>query len=479
MNKNKYYLTTAIPYVNASPHIGFALEAIQADVVARYYRLSGVNTFLLTGADENSLKNVKAAKEKGISTKELCDKFAKEFASLKETLNFSYDNFLRSSDKEHHFPGAQKLWGLIEESGDFYKKIYEGLYCVGCELFYTEEELLDGKCPEHKVAPEKIKEENYFFKLSKYQRILEELIETDEIKIRPMERKNEVLGFIRKGLEDFSVSRSKERSKGWGVPVPNDPDQTIYVWVEALGIYLTGIGFGTDEETFKKWWPADAHLIGKGILRFHAVYWPALLLSAKLELPKSIYVHGYLTVEGEKISKSLGNVISPTDVIKKYGLDPLRYFLLKDIPFGSDGDFSFQRFEEVYQADLANGLGNLVSRVAKLAELVDLEVHAVHEKPLFDTAYSVALEDFRFNDALSYIWKKISESDKKIEEVKLWEVVKNDPERAKDLLSNLVRQIREITELLLPLLPSTAEKIQKHFTGPKIKAAPPLFPRLR
>lgn len=477
MNKKKFYLTTAIPYVNASPHLGFALEVIQADVIARYHRLLGNEVFLLAGADENSLKNVKSATEMGISPQELCDKYAKEFADLKTILNFSYDSFWRTSNKELHFPGAQKLWGLIEQNGDFYKKTYEGLYCVGCELFYTEKELVEGKCPEHKLAPEKIKEENYFFKLSKYQEKLKELIESDYLKVRPIERKNEVLGFINKGLEDFSVSRSQERSKGWGVPVPNDPDQTIYVWVEALGIYLTGVGFGVDSKKFEQWWPADGHLIGKGILRFHAVYWPALLLAAGLELPKAIYVHGYLTVNKEKISKSLGNVIAPQEAVAKYGLDPLRYFLLKEIPFGSDGDFSFQRLGEIYQSDLANGLGNLTSRVAKLAELANLEVHELHEKPLFDSAYRIALEDFRFNDALAYIWEKISAADKKIEATKLWELIRANPDKSKEILGNLVRQIREIIELLLPFLPDTAERIQKQFKGPKIRSAGPLFPR--
>lgn len=473
----KFYITTAIPYVNASPHIGFALEAIQADVQARFHRLLGEETFLLTGADENSLKNVKAAQERRLPTQELCNLNSKEFAALKETLNFSYDRFLRSSDKKEHFPGAQKFWSLIEQSGAFYKKTYEGLYCVGCELFYTKNELVEGKCLEHKTTPELVKEENYFFKLSNYQEKLLSLIESDTLKIRPLERKNEVLSFVKSGLEDFSVSRSLKRSKGWGVPVPNDPEQTIYVWVEALSIYLTGVGFGTDENEFKKWWPAEVHLIGKGILRFHAVYWPALLLAANLPLPKEIYVHGYLTVKGEKISKSLGNVISPTEAVEKYGLDALRYFLLKEIPFGADGDFSFARLGEIYNAHLASGLGNLVSRVAKLAELSDLEVSLLNEKPLFDSPFQVDLEDFKFNEALGYVWKKIAAADKTIEEHKLWDLIKTNPEEARGILENLVRQIREIAELLLPIIPDTAQKIQTQYRGPKIKIEEPLFPK--
>ena len=302
MNQKKFYITTAIPYVNAAPHIGFALEAVQADVITRYYRQKGVNTLLLTGADENSLKNVKAAEEAGISTQELCDLHAKEFADLKNILNFSYDKFFRSSNKEQHWSGVQKLWNLCKDK--IFKKTYKGLYCVGCEVFYTENELIEDRCPEHKIKLEEVNEENYFFKLSDYKNTLKSLIESDKLKIVPEERKNEALGFINQGLEDFSISRSVKRAKGWGVPVPNDSSQIMYVWFDALGIYLTGIGYGTDEKTFNKWWPADIHLIGKGILRFHAVYWPAILLASGLPLPKSIYVHGYLTVEGEKISKS-------------------------------------------------------------------------------------------------------------------------------------------------------------------------------
>ncbi len=474
MNQKKFYLTTAIPYVNAAPHLGFALEAVQADVIARYYRQQGVRTFLLTGADENSLKNVKAAEEAGLSTQELCDIHAKEFADLKDILNFSYDAFFRSSNKNKHWPGVQKLWRLCQDK--IYKKPYTGLYCVGCEQFYTENELVDGKCPEHKTKPEEVSEENYFFKLSDYQETLKDLIERDELKVFPTERKNEALGFINQGLEDFSISRSVKRAKGWGVSVPDDPDQMMYVWFDALGIYLTGAGYGTDEETFNKWWPADTHLIGKGILRFHAIYWPAILLAAGLPLPKSIYVHGYLTVEGEKISKSLGNAVDPKELVEKYGADAIRYFLLKEIPFGGDGDFSEERFKEVYNADLANGLGNLVARVAKLAEKSGFEFGQTDSlDEVFDEEWAKALEDFRFDIALQRIWLDISAVDKHIDHYAPWN--EKDERKLKNILQSEIDDLRKIALRLKPFLPETAEKIEQQFSKSEIKSESPLFPR--
>src|SRR3989338_3267185 len=315
----RVYLTTAIPYVNASPHIGFALEAVQADCLARFYRALGYDVFFATGTDENSLKNVQAAEAEGITVQKLVDRYAKQFEDLKQALNLSWDKFIRTSTKDH-FKGAQKLWLLCKKE-DIYKKKYRGLYCVGCELFYTKGELVEGKCPEHQTVPEEIEEENYFFKLSNYQEYLERLISTDKLQITPITRKNEVLSFIRSGLSDFSISRSRERARGWGVPVPGDDSQVIYVWFDALTNYLTALGFGTDETLYRKYW-ADSprstpgvslvtsrhtpgvnkdrvtrlHVIGKGIIRFHAVYWPAMLASAGLPLPNEEFVHGYITV---------------------------------------------------------------------------------------------------------------------------------------------------------------------------------------
>ena len=287
---DKFYLTTAIPYVNAAPHLGHALEFIQTDAVARYQKVRGKEVALVTGSDENSLKNVHAAEAEGISTDALCARNAEVFRKMADAVGLSYTSFTRTSDRERHWPGVERLWKLCDEKGDIYKKKYRGLYCVGCESFYEESELPEGVCPEHRKKPEEVEEENYFFKLSKYEKKIEEMIEKDELLILPETRKNEVLSFIRGGLKDFSVSRSQERAKGWGVPVPGDPSQIMYVWFDALGTYITGIGYGKDEKEFSKFWPADVHVIGKGILRFHAVYWPAMLLSAGMMPINSIVV---------------------------------------------------------------------------------------------------------------------------------------------------------------------------------------------
>lgn len=472
----KFYLTTAIPYVNSSPHVGHALEFVQADVVGRYHRMIGDETLLLTGADENALKNVQAAEKAGITPLELCDKNSEKFRDLLSSLKVSYDRFQRGSDKVLHWPGVAKLWDLCFKNGDIYKKTYTGLYCVGCEEYYTEDELVNGLCPEHKTKPELVSEENYFFRLSRYQEKLLSLIETNKLFIIPDTRRREVLSFIKSGLSDFSVSRSINRAKNWGVPVPRDSSQIIYVWFDALDIYMTGVGFGTDETNWKKWWPADLHIIGKGIIRFHAIYWIAMLLSANLPLPKSLFVHGYVTSDGTKMSKSLGNVIDPFDFINKYGVDPVRYYLLKEIPAYADGDFTERRFLEVYNADLANGLGNLVSRISRLSENAELKVENTTE--YFDDDYSKAILEFRFNDALELIIKQEAEADLILDKKAPWKLLKEgNKEEAKEVLLDLVSRIRKITFHLKPFLPETAEKIEKIFVGPNIKASNPLFPR--
>src|SRR3990172_6810474 len=319
MPKNRFYVTTAIPYVNAAPHIGFAFEIVQADAIARYHRSIGDDTFFLTGTDENALKNVQSAEKSGIPVQKFVDQNSQRFEDLKGALNLSFDDFIRTTE-ERHVKGAQIFWEACNPD-DIYKKTYKGLYCVGCEEFKTPKELVEGKCPEHGTVPEEVEEENYFFKLSRYQKQLEKLIEKDELKIIPETRKNEVLSFVRSGLEDFSISRTQERAHGWGIPVPGDPSQTLFVWFDALTNYITALGYGGDGKKFKKYWkenPQRVHVIGKGILRFHAVYWPAMLLSARIPLPSEIFVHGYLTVEGQKISKSLGNVVDPYALVEKY-----------------------------------------------------------------------------------------------------------------------------------------------------------------
>ena len=479
---NKFYLTSAIPYVNAAPHIGHAQEFVYSDVIRRYHKLIGENVGYLCGADENGLKIIQAAQKAHQSPQIFCDVHQQEFLQLAEQLNVHFDTWQRSTDKTHRI-ASQKLWGLCQKNGDIYKKSYTGLYCVGCELFYTREELDEkGQCYEHPGKKlDEVSEENYFFKLSNYQKFLEELISTDQLKIYPEIRKNEALAFIKRGLEDFSISRSKTRAKNWGVPVADDPEQIMYVWFDALNIYQSGIGFGWDEERYNKWWPQDLMVIGKGILRFHAIYWPAILKSAGLKLPKSLFVHGYLTVDGQKMSKTLGNVIDPVREIDKYGTDSIRYYLLREIPSSGDGDFSERRFKEIYNADLANGLGNLVARVAKLAK--DIQ-STKRESPKYyntiyycseNSAYQKSFEEYRFNDALSFLWEKVTSANKKIDEKKPWTL---RGEELRQVLSPLIDQILEIAILLQPFLPQTAEKVLKQFTGSLIQVQPPLFPRI-
>lgn len=482
---NKFYLTTAIPYVNAKPHVGHALEFVQADVIKRYKNNKGFDAFLLSGADENAIKNVQAAEKDGIDVQQFIDLHSNEFEVLAKRLNVGFDAFQRGSANVHH-EASQKLWKLCEH--DIYKKTYTGLYCVGCELFYEQSELNEnGECFEHPgKSLEKVSEENYFFKLSKYEKEITNLIEKDKLMIYPEFRKNEILGFLQEGLRDISISRSNKRAKNWGVKVPSDNTQRMYVWFDALNIYQSGIGFGNNEKEYHKLWPADLHVIGKGIIRFHAVYWPAFLLSAGLFLPKALFVHGYFTVDGQKMSKSLGNVIDPVFICEKYKTDALRYYLLKEISPFADGDFSIKRLEEVYNADLANGLGNLVARVAKLCEtarfnqnLTTKTGHIILEQKEFEKT----MEEYKFNEALAIIWKKISNLDKYINEEKPWEILKQ-PEGNKKLqnienvLAHAVNQIQEIAILLIPFLPETSEKIKTQFNANQIKPASPLFPRI-
>ena len=455
----KFYLSTALPYVNESPHAGFALEIIQADVMARYHRLLGEDVFFLTGTDENSLKNVQVAEKEGISTKKLVDRNAEKFYNLRKALNLSFDDFIRTTEKRH-IHGAQELWLACKK--DIYKKKYKGLYCIGCEQFYKESELENGFCPEHKTKPELLEEENYFFRLSKYQNILREKIEKDKIKIIPETRKNELLSFINSGLQDFCISRLAERGRGWGIPVPGDSAQILWTWYDALSNYINALGYAEDSEKFQEFWQKNnnkIHIIGKGIIRFHGIYWLAILLSAKLNLPDTIFVHGYITANGQKMSKSLGNVIDPFELVKKYGTDPVRYYLLREIPSTEDGDFSYEKFEQRYNSDLANGIGNLVARVRVMAEgigfknndLLDSEIKKAKEN------YKKALENFKFNEVLKLIWDLISFCDKYIEKEKPWEKEDNSLKA----LGALLLVLDNIADLLNPFLPETAEKIRK------------------
>jgi len=470
----KIFISTAIDYVNAVPHLGHCFEKIQADVVARYSRLLGREVFFLTGTDENSLKNVRAAKKEGISVRDLVDKNSKRFYELKSILNLSFDDFIKTTE-ERNVVGVQKLWLACKK--DIYIKKYKGLYCVDCEEFYKEEELINGLCPEHKTEPEIIEEENYFFKLSNYQKQLEEIIEKDKIKIIPKGRKNEILSFIKSGLQDFCISRSSKRAQGWGIDVPGDTTQKIWVWFDALSNYINALDYGERNKNFEEWWQKNEnklHCIGKGIIRFHLIYWPVILLSAGLALPNKIFVHGYITVDGQKMSKSLGNVINPFELVKKYGTDAVRYYLLREIPPTEDGDFTYEKFEARYNSDLAGGIGNLVARVLGIAGKTAIK----KSKPTEVTSerikeakksYASALEKFKFNEALLAVWNLISYCDKYINDEKLWETKK--PEVINDLFCAL----DEISTLLLPFLPETAEKIKK---AVKDKKSEILFPKI-
>lgn len=509
----RFYITTAIPFVNAKPHIGFALEIVQTDAVARYQRLFGRQVRFLTGSDENSLKNVQTAEIEGIGTAQLVARNAKYFAELKNYLNLSNDDFIRTSSEERHKKGVEKLWQACLASGDIYKKRYQGLYCVGCEQFYTPDELTDGKCPEHDAVPERIEEENYFFRLSKYQQQLEKIIESDQYLIVPKTRKNEVLSFIRSGLEDFSVSRSKERAKGWGIPVPGDPAQVVYVWFDALANYINALDYADDGELFKRFWtdcPERIHVIGKGIIRFHAVYWPAMLLSARVSLPHKLLVHGYITADGQKMSKSLGNVIDPEAVAARYGTDQTRYFLLSEISTTGDGDFSYARMEQRLNSDLANDYGNLASRVFKMVESYCQGAipKAGKMEGSDDELKSIAVglgekvklqvEQFNLNQALVSVLDVVKLTNRYVESNAPWKLFKEgNQERINTVLYNAAEALRIASILLSPVMPGKCRELlaklgieEKDITlanagqwglvkpGQKISAGEPLFPRI-
>ncbi|VVC02265.1 Methionine--tRNA ligase [uncultured archaeon] len=472
MHLAKFYLTTAIPYVNAAPHLGHVLEFLQTDAIARYEKSRGKDVALVTGADENSLKNVHAAEKQGISVTELCDRNSAVFEQMAKKCGLSYTSFRRTSDKKLHWPGVQKVWELCGKKGDIYKKKYRGLFCVGCEAFYEPEELKDGKCPEHNAAPEEIEEENYFFRLSKYQNELERLITTNELAIAPETRKNEVLSFIKGGLKDFSISRSLARAKGWGVPVPGDDKQIQYVWFDALGTYLTGVGYGTDEETFSHYWPADVHVIGKGILRFHAVYWPAMLLSAGVQLPKSIFVHGYITVEGQKMSKSLGNVVDPNLLIGKYGLDPLRYCLLSAVPTFDDGDFSERTLIETSNNELLANIGNLVNRTLVFtgrefegkvpeATLSETDKAFISEQNARFTQIAAHLDKMQLKEALHLAMHCGKEANAFFQKNEPWKTAKSDRAKCAASICLLLHQVKDLAIVLEPFIPGTSAAIFK------------------
>ena len=366
----RIYLSTTIPYVNARPHLGFALELVQGDVLARLYRQRGYEVRFQSGTDDNSLKNVLAAEAEGVPVQQLVDRNAAAFRQLSGPLDLSFDDFISTSSDPRHAAGAQRLWRACADRGDLYCKEYQGLYCVGCEQFYRPAELAAGRCPEHGSEPQLVSERNWFFRLSRYGGQLHELISSGRLRVQPASRRNEVLAFIAAGLEDFSISRSRRRARGWGIPVPGDPGQVMYVWWDALGNYVSALGYGTGGAGgYDRWWVHGVrrvHLAGKGVLRFHAVYWPAMLLSAGEPLPTEVLVHDYLTIDGRKISKSGGGSADPAALAREFGTDAVRWWLLREVPRVGDADFTAQRLVARANADLAGGLGNLVSRTVAM-----------------------------------------------------------------------------------------------------------------
>lgn len=482
----RFYITTAIDYVNNLPHIGTAYEKIGADVLARFKRLQGYKVLFQMGNDEHSINVQKAAAKANLKPKVYSDQMRKKFEKIWKKLGITYDGFIQTSEPRHA-KGVQKLFQTIYDNGDIYKKPYEGWYCESCEAFYTEKDLVKGLCPNHKSKPKWLKEENYFFKLSKYQDKLLKHIQKNPGFILPANRRNEILRVIEGGLRDVSVSRS---SQEWGIPVPFDKDHVIYVWFDALINYITAIGFGTKPKEFKNWWPADCHIIGKDITRFHCIIWPAMLMAAKIPLPKNIFGHGFVYLKGEKMSKTLGNVVTPMDVVDVYGADALRYYLLRTSSFGQDADFTWDDFIRRYNGDLANGLGNLVSRTAGMIELYldgKVEKKKTVDKSLWKSdptkrvhaALDLKSGDIEFHNALAIIWEAITATDKYINDHKPWVLAKEKKTKEiKKVLSNVTAAILAIANMLKPFIPATAEDIEKQFGKGKIQKEKNLFPRI-
>lgn len=464
---SKFYITTTLPYVNSAPHLGFSLEIVQADAIARYHRLLGDEVIFNFGTDEHGLKIYRKAVEQNKTPKEYCDEYAAKFDALKSALNLSYTNFIRTTD-EHHILAAQEFWRRCLKNGDIYKKNYKIKYCVGCELEKTDSELKDGKCEFHpNLNIENYEEENYFFRFSKYQKPLLEFYERHPDFVIPEAKFNEIITFVQGGLEDFSVSRLKSKMP-WGIDVPDDSEHVMFVWFDALINYISTLDWPDNKQKFEDFWPG-LQVAGKDNLRQQTAIWQAMLMSAGLPNSKQVFIHGFITVNGQKISKSLGNVIDPIELTKKYGTQAVRYFLLAKLHPYEDSDFTYERFEETYNSDLANGLGNLVARVAKLCEQNNVQCS------VFSVQYqkNKLLEEFKFNEALFEIWQEISAVDQQIERDQPWK----NPNL--DTLKSYVEKIRTIATSLLPFMPQTAQKILDQFKGPTIVSGEVLFPRIK
>ena len=476
--QEKFYITTTLPYVNAEPHVGFAMEIIEADVLARFKRSQGKEVFFNTGTDEHGLKLFRKAQELGMEVQDYVDQKAENFKKLKDVLNLSYDNFIRTTD-QHHIAAAQEFWKRCEKAGDIYTKIYKVKYCVGCELEKTDSELVDGKCPLHPgVELEIIEEENHFFRFSKYQQTLLDLYAENPEFVLPKNRLKEIKNFVAGGLEDFSISRLKEKMP-WGIEVPGSPDHVMYVWFDALVNYISAIGWPTELEKFDSFWPV-VQLAGKDNLRQQSAMWQAMLMSANIKPSKQILINGFITVGGQKMSKSVGNVIAPAEMVEKFGIDGTRYLLLSGGGnFGEDMDITWERLTEKYNADLANGLGNLVSRVVKLAENVEsLDLDEVNQDvaEILGKEFAFFAETELLDQALPAIWSKIRNANIFIEDNKPWELAKTDEENFKHIVRSLIAQLYVIAAMLVPFMPETSAKIK---TALETKKVDPLFQRIK
>jgi len=474
--KKAKYITTTLPYVNAEPHIGFAMEVIQADALARYYRLMGHEVFFNTGTDEHGQKIAQAADKEGTDRQTYVDHFAGRFDTLKSALDLSNDAFIRTSSQKHK-AAAQEIWRRWAAKGDIHKKTYTGLYCVGCELFYKRDELDEnGCCLIHGKPVEEVEEENYFFKLSKYQDQLAEYL-SDERRTVPEWQRQWALEFVKGGLEDLSISRQKSRMD-WGVEVPDDSDHVMYVWFDALTNYISTLGWPDEAGDFKKFWVdgETLQLGGKDQVRFQSIIWQAMLMSSELPQTDTIFYHGFINSGGQKMSKSLGNVISPYELVEKYGTDATRYILLRHVHPFDDSDLTWEKMDEVYTANLVNGLGNLTARVMKMAET---HLDGPIEKPAvadFDAAYLAALDTYNFQAAADVVWKKVGDLDQKITETEPFKLVKEDKEAGKQLIAELAAELYVIGRMLFPFMPATNVLIKEAVLANKKPEN--LFPRL-
>lgn len=477
-NPKTYYVTTSIPYANAKPHLGHSMEFIQGDVLARWHRQQGTEVRFQIGTDEHGQKLYEAAEEAGQDTLSFVSSMSQTFVDLAELLNISHDVFVRTTANDHKL-ASQKLWEACSDG--IYKGEYKGLYCTACEQYYTAKDAVEGYCPVHpNRLLEELSMESYFLKLAPFQARLIDLIKSDEYRIFPQHRKNEILSFLENNeLEDLSVSRPKSHLT-WGVVVPGDPEHVMYVWFDALANYITTLGY-PDGADLAKWWPADLHIVGKDISRFHAVYWPIMLMTAGIDVPQALYVHGFINAAGGvKMSKSLGNVVAPEEVVKIYGVDALRYYLLRYIPHDSDGDFSLDRVHEVYTADLANDLGNLVQRIASMLVRYNDSVVApataeISHLTLFDDWTHQA----DFNGALATIFAQVSRLNKRLEETQPWTLAKTDQTAAVAILSDVAHELVGIATELWPFLPDTATKIRATFKDDRVDSEIGiLFPRV-